>query len=109
MGLDRNGAIRGAGLFWNGAIGGVVLFWLNPGFLLLGRIGIMGLLLGRVGIMGRVGMGGIGSSTMELIGGVVLLRVLRVPFIQNGQEPLLFQVDGFLSSWGWLTWWPVIL
>ena len=39
-------------------------------------------------------MGGVGSSTMELIG-VTLLRVLRVPFIQNGQEPLLFQVDGF--------------
>ena len=98
--LDWNGAIRGVGLFGNGAMGGVALFGLNPGFLLLGRIGIMGLLLGRIGIMGRVGMGGIGSSTMELIGGVALLRVLRVPFIQNGQEPLLFQVDGFLSSWG---------
>ena len=84
------------------------LFGPNPGFLLLGRIGIMGLLLGRIGIMGKVGMGGGGSSTMELIG-VTLLRVLRVPFIQNGQEPLLFQVDGFLSPWGWLTWWPVIL
>ena len=105
LGLGWNGAIRGAGLFWNGAIGGValfwngaiggvVLFWLNPGFLLLGRIGIMGLLLGRVGIMGKVGMGGVGSSTMELIG-VTLFRVLRVPFIQNGQEPLLFQVDDF--------------
>ena len=68
----------------------------------------MGLLLGRVGIMGKVGMGGVGSYTMELIG-VALLRVLRVPFIQNGQEPLLFQGDGFLSPWGWLTWWPVIL
>ena len=96
---DWNGAIRGVGLFWNGAMGGVALFGPNPGFLLLGRIGIMG----------KVGMGGIGSSTMELIGGVALLRVLRVPFIQNGQEPLLFQVDSFLSSWGWLTWWPVIL
>ena len=53
--------------------------------------------------MGKVGMGGIGSSMMELMG------VLRVPFLQNGQEPLLFQVDGFLSSWGWLIWWPVNL
>ena len=81
-------------------MGGVTLFGPNPGFLLLGRIGIMG----------KVGMGGIGSSTMELIGGVTLLRILRVPFIRNGQEPLLFQVDGFfLSPWGWLTWWPVIM
>ena len=105
-----DGTIRGVGLLdLNGAIGGVALFGLNPGFLLLGRIGIMGLLLGQIGIMGKVGMGGIGSSTMELIGGVTLLRVLRVPFIQNGQESLLFQVDGFLSPWGWLTWWPVNL
>ena len=44
--LDWNGAIRGVGLFGNGAMGGVALFGLNPGFLLLGRIGIMGLLLG---------------------------------------------------------------
>ena len=55
----------------------------------------MGLLLGRVGIMGKVDMGGMGSSTMELMGGVTLLRVLRVPFLQNGQESLLFQVLGF--------------
>ena len=96
--LDWNGAIRGVGLFWNGAMGGVALFKPNPGLLLLGRIGIMG----------KVGMGGGGSSTMELIG-VTLLRVLRVSFTQNGQESLLFQVDGFLSPWGWLTWWPVIL
>ena len=59
--------------------------------------------------MGKVDMGGMGSSTMELMGGVTLLRVLRVPFLQNGQESLLFQVDGFLSSWGWLIWWPVNL
>ena len=87
--LDWNGAIRGVGLFWNGAMGGVTLFGPNPGFLLLGRIGIMG----------KVGMGGGGSSTMELIG-VTLLRVLRVSFAQNGQESLLFQVDGLLSPWG---------
>ena len=52
--------------------------------------------------MGKVDMGGIGSSTMELMGSVILLRVLRVPFLQNGQESLLFQVLGGLSSWGWL-------
>ena len=52
--------------------------------------------------MGKVGMGGMGSSTMELMGGVILLRVLQVPFLQNGQESLLFQVLGALSSWGWL-------
>ena len=57
----------GAGLFRNGAIGKVGLFWLNPGFL-LGWIGILGLILGRFGIMGKVGMRGMGSSTMELIG-----------------------------------------
>ena len=95
---EWNGVIRGVGLFWNGAMGGVTLFGPNPEFLLLGRIGIMG----------KVDMGGGGSSTMEMIG-VTLLRVLRVPFIQNGQESLLFQVDGFLSPWGWLTWWPVNL
>ena len=47
--------------------------------------------------MGKVDMGGMGSSTMELMGGVILLRVLRVPFLQNGKESLLFQVNGFLS------------
>ena len=87
--LFWNGAMRGVGLFWNGAMGGVALFKLNPGLLLLGRIGIMG----------KVDIGGGGSSTMELIG-VSLLRVLRVSFAQNGQESLLFQVDGFLSPWG---------
>ena len=70
-------------------MGGVALFGLDPGFLMLGQIGIMG----------KVGMGGVGSSTMELIG-VTLLRVLRVPFIQSGQEPLLFQVDGFFCLLG---------
>ena len=49
--------------------------------------------------MGKVGIGGVGSSTMELIG-VTLLRVLRVPFIQSGQESLLFQVDGFFCLLG---------
>ena len=48
---------------------------------------------------GKVDMGGMGSSTMELMGSVILLRVLRVPFLQNGQESLLFQVLGVLSSW----------
>ena len=56
-----------------GAVGGVTLFGLDPGFLMLGQIGIMG----------KVGMGGVGSSTMELIG-VALLRVLRVTFVQSG-------------------------
>ena len=70
-------------------MGGVALFGLDPGFLMLGQIGIMG----------KVGMGGVGSSTMELIG-VTLLRVLRVPFIQSGQESLLFQVDGFFCLLG---------
>ena len=87
--LFWNGAMRGVGLFWNGAMGWVALFKLNPGLLLLGRIGIMG----------KVDIGGGGSSTMELIG-VTLLRVLQVSFAQNGQESLLFQVDGFLSPWG---------
>ena len=49
--------------------------------------------------MGKVDMGGMGSSTMELMGSVFLLHVLRVPFLQNG---LLFQVLGVLSSWEWL-------
>ena len=49
--------------------------------------------------MGKVGIGGVGSSTMELIG-VTLLHVLQVPFIQSGQEPLLFQVDGFFCLLG---------
>ena len=40
----------GVGLFGVGAMGGVALFGLNPGFLMLGRIGIMG----------KVGMGGSG-------------------------------------------------
>ena len=62
---DWNGAIRGVSLFWNGAMGGVALFGPNPGFLLLGRIGIMS----------KVDIGGGGSSTMEMIG-VTLLRVL---------------------------------
>ena len=44
--------------------------------------------------MGKVDMGGMGSSTMELMGSVFLLHVLRVPFLQNGQESLLFQVFG---------------
>ena len=70
-------------------MGGVALFGLDPGFLMLGQIGIMG----------KVGMGGVGSSTMELIG-VTLLCVLRVTFVQSGQEPLLFQVDGFLCLLG---------
>ena len=86
---DWNGPTNGVVLFWNGAMSGVALFKLNPGLLLLGRIGIMG----------KVNIGGGGSSTMELIG-VTLLRVLRVSFAQNGQESLLFQVDGFLSPWG---------
>ena len=43
-------------------MGGVALFGLDPGFLMLGQIGIMG----------EVGMGGVGSSTMELIGGTLL-------------------------------------
>ena len=77
------------GLFGVGAMGGVALFGLDPGFLMLGQIGIMG----------KVGMGGVGSSTMELIG-VTLLRVLRVTFVQSGQEPLLFQVDGFFCLLG---------
>ena len=52
-------------------------------------------------------MRGMGVSTMELIGLailglVILLRVLRVPFLQYGQDSLLFQVLGALSSWGWL-------
>ena len=54
-------------------MGGVALFGLDPGFLMLGQIGIMG----------EVGMGGVGPSTMELIGGT-LLRVLRVPLVQSG-------------------------
>ena len=86
---DWNGPMNGVVLFWNGAIRGGGLFKLNPGLLLFGRIGITG----------KVDMGGGGSSTMELIG-VTLLRVLRVSFAQNGQESLLFQVDGFLSPWG---------
>ena len=72
---DWNGPISGVVLFWNGAISGVALFKLNPELLLLGRIGIMG----------KVGIGGGGLSTMELIG-VTLLRVLQVSFAQNGQE-----------------------
>ena len=95
---DWNGPISGVVLFWNGAISGVALFKLIPELLLTGRIGIMG----------KVGIGGGGSSTMELTG-VTLLRVLRGSFVQNGQESLLFQVDGFLSPWGWLPWWPNIL
>ena len=83
---------------WNGAKSGVALFKLVPGLLLTGQIGIMG----------KVGIGGGGSSTMELTG-VALLRVLRISFVQNGQESLLFQFDGVLSSWGWLPWWPNIL
>ena len=95
----------GAGLFRNGAIGKVGLFWLNPGFL-LGWIGILGLILGRFGIMGKVGMRGMGSSTMELIGCVdlglkFLLWVLRISFLQNGQESFLFHVLKVLSSCGW--------
>ena len=70
-------------------MGGVALFGLDPGFLMLGQIGIMG----------KVGMGGVGSSTMELIGGT-LLRVLRVPLVQSGQELLLFQVVGFFCLLG---------
>ena len=68
-------------------MGGVALFGLDPGFLMLGQIGIMG----------EVGMGGVGSSTLELIGGT-LLRVLRVPLVQSGQE--LFQVVGFFCLLG---------
>ena len=68
---------------------GLLYFGLDPGFLMLGQIGIMG----------KVGMGGVGSSTMELIG-VTLLRVLRVTFVQSGLEPLLFQVDGFFCLLG---------
>ena len=70
-------------------MGGVALFGLDPGFLMLGQIGIMG----------EVGMGGVGSSTLELIGGTLLL-VLRVPLVQNGQELLLFQVVGFFCLLG---------
>ena len=88
MPCDWNGPIRGVVLFWNGAIRGVALFKLIPELLLTGRIGIMG----------KVGIGGGGLSTMELTG-VTLLRVLRVSFMQNGLESLLFQVDGFLSPW----------
>ena len=76
-------------MFGVGAMGGVALFGLDPGFLMLGQIGIMG----------EVGMGGVGSSTLELIGGTLLL-VLRVPLIQNGQELLLFQVVGFFCLLG---------
>ena len=54
-------------------------------------------MLGQIGIMGEVGMGGVGSSTMELIGGT-LLRVLRVPLVQSGQE--LFQGVGFFCLLG---------
>ena len=68
---------------------GVALFGLDPGFLMLGQIGIMG----------EVGMGGVGSSTLELIGGTLLL-VLRVPLVQSGQELLLFQVVGFFCLFG---------
>ena len=46
-------------------MGGVALFGLNPGFLLWSRIDIMGLLLSWIGIMGKVGMGGVGPSTMD--------------------------------------------
>ena len=70
-------------------MGGVALFGLDPGFLMLGQIGIMG----------EVGMGGVGSSTLELIGGTLLL-VLRVPLVQSGQELLLFQVVGFFCLLG---------
>ena len=52
-------------MFGVGAMGGVALFGLDPGFLMLGQIGIIGM----------IGMRGMGSSTMELIGGT-LLRVL---------------------------------
>ena len=77
------------GMCWFGAMGGVALFGLDPGFLMLGQIGIMG----------KVGMRGMGSSTMGLIGGT-LLRVLRVPLVQSGQELLLFQVIGFFCLLG---------
>ena len=77
------------GMCWFGAMGGVALFGLDPGFLMLGQIGIMG----------EVGMGGVGSSTLELIGGTLLL-VLRVPLVQSGQELLLFQVVGFFCLLG---------
>ena len=76
-------------MFGVGAMGGVALFGLDPGFLMLGQIGIMG----------EVGMGGVGSSTLELIGGTLLL-VLRVPLVQSGQELLLFQVVGFFCLLG---------
>ena len=68
---------------------GLLYFGLDPGFLMLGQIGIMG----------KVGMRGMGSSTMGLIGGT-LLRVLRVPLVQSGQELLLFQVVGFFCLLG---------
>ena len=62
---------------WNGVISGVALFKLVPGLLLTGQIGTMG----------KVGIGGGGSSTMELTG-VALLRVLCTPFVQKGKVSL---------------------
>ena len=76
-------------MFGVGAMGGVALFGLDPGFLMLGQIGIIGM----------IGMRGMGSSTMELIGGT-LLRVLWDPLVQSGQELLLFQVVGFFCLLG---------
>ena len=69
-------------------MGGVALFGLDPGFLMLGQIGIMG----------EVGMGGVGSSTMELIGGA-LLRV----FTSSSRTEWARALPGrrfLLSPWG---------
>ena len=79
-----NGPISGVVLFWNGAIRGVALFKLIPELLLSGRIGIMG----------KVGIGGGGSSTMELTG-VTLLRVLCVPSYRMDRGPCCSKSMGF--------------
>ena len=38
-----------------------------------------------------------------------LIACLASSFPTEWAKSLLFQVDGFLSSWGWLIWWPVNL
>ena len=84
----------GVGLFGVGAMGGVALFGLNPGFLMLGQIGIMG----------KVGMGGGGSSKMELIG-VTLLVAHYFAMIKLSQAWLIhvhaFVAFIFLSKGGY--------
>ena len=50
--------------------------------------------------MGKVGKGGVGSSTMELIG-ETLLRVLRVTFCTEWARALIVPGRRFLlSPWG---------